>query len=527
MAKNIYRDPRETLKRSKEAWKIKDFWKGIHQECYDLALAGVSPYQGNKKAPRVMNRQFDSTAPNAVVKLVNRIVNDMTPPEDSWVNIAVGPILERKYSAAQLEQLKTELDGVSAITNMVVNQNELVSTRYMAVLDLVISGIGCMLNLEDHTDDVSPVNSQSVSQSEVAIEEDARGRIAGIYRKRMIKIRDIKFLWSDAVIPEELTDISDKTGDDPEIEVLESTYAVPGGNRRGANVPPWAYEVLYENKGDKPSVIVARPYNENPWTILRWLVLPGCPYGPGPVMLALADIRVANKIVEMILQNAALALSGMYLVRDDGVVNPDNIQITNGGFIPVQSTAGPLGASIAPLDPGRSFDVGGLILEEYQMRIKKWLFDNGLPADSGAPKSATEIINRVRELTADLGAGIGRLAGDLVDYIRRIVGILVRRGVIPFPIMLDQFTLKVQINSPLARAQQLQKVQTVIQWLETILNIGGEQALTIVAKIPEIMVWIADQMGVPSRLVNNEAERLKAQDSLAAIQAQGALPQQV
>jgi hypothetical protein len=407
---------------------------------------------------------------------------------------------------------------------MVVNQGDPVAARHTAYIDLVVAGMGCLLNLEDRYDKINPLNSQAVSQSEVAIEKDARGRNVGIYRKRKIRVKSIKTLWDDAEIPEAVKAMM-KIDSDPEIEVLEATYEQPVKRDEKSNAPPWQYEVLYTASGQDPVRMVDRGYNENPWTIFQWMTLPGCNYGPGPVLLALPDIRTSNKIVEMLLQNAALALVGMYLVRDDGVINPDTIQFTNGGMIPVASTGGSAGASMVPLETGRNFDIGQLMVDEYQTRIKKWLYDHGLPAESATPKSATEIIERVRELTQDLGAGIGRLTGDHVDYVRRVIGILVRSGVIPFDVNIDQFTLKVQINSPLARAQQLQKVQTVIQWLQMVMSIGGEQALIIVAKVPEIMVWIADQMGVPSDLINSEEGREGAEESLANVTAAGAMPE--
>lgn len=516
-------DNKDIARRSAAAWEVKDKWRSVLEECYEYALAGVNPYVSDKKAPRVMNRQFDSTTPNGVMKLANRLLSDLTPPHDDWIYIEPGPVLEASQPKSQLEALQKELDSVARIANMVANQGELVSARGAAFLDLIIAGMGVLLNLEDPENDIAVVSSQCVSQAEVAIEKDAKGRLCGVYRKRSIKVSQIKSQWPDAEIPSEITSMQGKNKD-AEIELMEATYKNES-RLRGQNIPPWQYLVLFSPSGRDPVELVRRGYNENPWTILQWIVLPGSYYGPGPVLFALPDIRVSNKIVEMMLQNAALALSGTYLVRDDGVVNPDNIQITQGAMIPVGTTGGPLGASIVPLETGRNFDLSELLKGEYQMRIKKWLFDNGLPPLDGSPRSAAEIINRVRELTQDLGAGIGRLSGDLVDYVRRIVGILVRSGVVPFDIKLDQFTLKVQINSPLARAQQLQKVETVINWLQMVLSIGGEQALQIVAKLPETLAWIGDQMGVPSELMNDENERRAAMDSTADVIAAGAAPE--
>lgn len=515
----------DLLRRAKAAWTIKDRWKNILEDCYELALASLNPYEQDKDLPRTLNRQFDSTAPNAAIKLANRLLNDLTPPYDAWVSIEPGPVLEMQMGDEDKGPLRKELGKIDKLTNAIINAGPLVTARQAAYLDLVVAGMGCILNLEDRGGLQNPINSQAVSQSEVALEKDARGQNCLVARKRKIKIRNIKTLWPDAEIPQDVMDMSDKEKD-PEITVHEITaFNKDGYKAQRSNRPLWTYKVLYEGN-DGPAEIVERGYNENPWTVFQWITLPGAPYGPGPVMLALADIRTANQIVRMILMNAALALSGIYLVRDDGVLNPDNIALTQGALIPVGATGGPSGPSMVPLETGRNFDIGQIVLDEYQTRIKKWLFDNGLPPLDSTPRSATEIINRVRELTADLGAGIGRLAGDHVDYVRRIVGILARSGVLPVQQMpIDQFILKVQINSPLARAQQIQKVETVIQWMQMVLTTGGQQALLITAKVPEIMAWIAAQMGVPAELVNTATEQERMQQQLAQITAAGAAPQ--
>lgn len=528
-------EPKQIVKRAEEAWKIKDRWKSIFQECYDLALAGLNPYVTDKKAPRPMNMQFDSTAPNAVMKLANRILMDLTPPHEDWIEVVAGPVLEMQFKKTPkvLDELREKLEGVSKITNMMINLGEMVSARHSAFIDLVITGLGVLLDLEDPSDDINPVVSQCVSQDEVAIEIDARGRRTGIFRKRKIKVGDIETLWDDAELTKELKDLKKKDRN-TEVDLIEATYYAGDKRKRGSNQPLWHYEVFYNTSGKNPDRIVERGYDENPWTIFQWLPLPGCPYGPSPVMLALADIRTANKIVEMILKNAALSLAGMYLVRDDGVVNPDNIVITNGGFIPVGSTGGTLGASIAPLETGRDFDVGQIVLKDFREQINKWLFNNNLPPLSGKVHSATEIIERVSEITRDIGGAIGRLTVDLDSYVASKIGILIRRGIIPFDLKIDQFTLKIQINSPLARAQQLKKVETVVQWLQMVQSIGGEQLLILSAKLPEISAWIAQAMGVPSELVNDEEETAEAENNMGAViagsmpggQAQGALPQQ-
>jgi hypothetical protein len=493
--------PSVVKKRSDTAWRVRDMWRALLEEAYELAFSGINPYAPDKKAPRGMNKQFDSTAVSSTIRTVNRIVTEFTPPDQDWVSVEPGPLLEIEMEdddEETLNTLKKKLSKVSRLGNVVINSGSAVDARSSAFLDCYVAGMGAVLGLEDPTDDVEPIIDQAVSQAEIAIEEDAKGRISGVFRKRKIKVREILSVWSDAKIPQEISDM-EKGDKDPEIDVLEATY-------RGDAKVRWRYEIFYCAKNSEkkePVRIVEREYDVNPWSIFRWMKLPGIAYGPGPVLLALADIRTVNKVMEMLLKNAALAMAGMYLVRDDGVINPNNIIISQGGMIPVQSTGGTMGASMVPLGTNREFNLGQIMLENLQMTIKKQLFDTSLPPDRGAPSSATEIIQRVRELSQDMGISIGRLDADIVQYVRRRLEILGKRGMIP-NFKFDQFTLKVKINSPLARASQMAAVEKVIQFYEIVSTLAGPQAAAIALKLEKLIIWIAERMGVPSELVRSE-----------------------
>lgn len=513
----------DVLKDAAAEWQVKDHWACLYREAYELVMPGINPYAADRKKPQPADKQFDSTATKSAVRLANRLLNELTPPDQNWIDVKTGPALDLQLREQQKAQINQQLTGVSTVANMVVNQGDMVDARGIMFLDLVISGTGVLLDLEDMSNEINPMISTAVPQAEVAVRVDARGKDVGFFRKRMMKIRDIEGNWSDVKLTDGLKKmLKDKQGD-KEIEIHEVTYRNPHFDKRGNNDPEWYYEVICitgdgKKGGDR---IVERAYHVCPWSVFRWVRLPGVAYGPGPVLLSLADIRTANKIVEMILKNAALALAGMWLVKDDGVLNPENIMLQNGLMIPC---ADPNNA-MKPLETGRNFEIGQLVLEQFQERIRAGLYDDSLREKRGNPRSAQEIIQLVRDLTQDIGSAIGRLTSDTVAYGRKVVDILVRQGFIPFKVKIDQFTLKMQINSPLANAAQLREVENVIQWLQTVISLGGEQLAMVVAKLPEIMIWIADRLGVPMMLTNNEQERKKIQQDMAQIastQMQGA-----
>ena len=97
-------------------------------------------------------------------------------------------------------------------------------------------------------------------------------------------------------------------------------------------------------------------------------------YGRSPVMTALPDIKTANKVVELILKNASIAVTGIWLADDDGVLNPANIKLVPGSIIPKAVGS----AGLTPLQaPGR-FDVSQLVLDDLRARIRHTLLADRL-----------------------------------------------------------------------------------------------------------------------------------------------------
>lgn len=487
-------------------------WEPILRECYEMASPWNNPYDGDqardKDSPLPMNNLFDSTMLTSNFRATNRLFLDLVPPDQNWIDIKPGPVLEMRYGKGDIEQLNQELDKIKKILAMPFKSESFGNSMWQVINDSRTAGLGVMLSLDKTEDDLNPVSFECVSQAEVTIERDTDGEEKGIYRTRKIRAKEIKSKWSDAKISTSLTDkIAADKNKNPEVKLSEATFYHEG---------KWIYRVYYRANKSDPEILVDRSYNTNPWTLFPWSIIPGCEYGPGPVMMMLPDGRTANKVMEFLLTNAALALAGMFMVRDDGVVNPDNIQIVAGGFIPVASTGGNLGASIVPLSTNRNFDLGQVILNDLRNSIKKGLQDNGLPDPAGPVRSPTEIIERMRELTQDNGGAAIRLNAGLAKLVRRVADIMGSRGFIP-KLSIDNFALKIQINSPLARTQQFQEVETLVKWIEMCKMIGGDQLTMLVAKLEQILVWIADQIGVPSQLINNEKERTVMKEQQAKV----------
>lgn len=508
----------ESCWRADEAHGRRDKWRSILQEAYELACPFRNPYaaENNKGGPVPMNNLFSSTAVASTFRTANRLLTDLVPPDQMWAELKLGPVLSGRLSKSQQEAMTKVLYDIQLILSMIFKGEKFITAIWEAFLDMLVSGLGAMLVLENTNDDVEPVTFITASQAEISVEDGPDGSTIGIYRRPKVKTRNIRRLWPDANLPKELKDLlkDTKTANKPQ-QLLEATEFDANGKK-------WIYRVLWRKKGDDPHILVEKEYSTCPWILFHWSKIPGCEYGPGPVLLSLSDIRTENKVMEMIMKNAALALAGMYLMQDDDVVNPDNIQITPGGIITVKSTGGSMGASLAPLQVGRDFDLGQFILGDMRTGIRQSLSDQNLPPADGTRRSATEIIERMRILTRDFGGAVGRLTSALVAIVRRVADVMAAQGKIP-EIKIDNFALRCQVNSPLVQSQQLQQLEKVVRWIEICNAIGGPQMTQIVAKLEEIMIWIADQIGVPAILIRDEAEREQERNRMTQAAAMGGM----
>jgi hypothetical protein len=382
-------------------------------------------------------------------------------------------------------------------------------------LDMCI-GTGALLVLENKDEDV-PFKFIPVPISEIALEEGPDAQIGAIFRKYKKPARVIPQMWPDGKkIPELEKIIIDDGG--KEITVHELTY-------READEKKWTYKILIEKiaGNSEPVTFVERKYSTNPWIIARWLKVAGETFGRGPVINALPDAKTLNAAKKMELQSASLAISGVWLARNNGVLNGNAIRIRPGAVIPVQSTGGSMGADLVPLQIGGDLNFSQVISEQLRQAIKDAMFDRSIP-DQGAVRSATEWIVRQQELQEAIGAPFGRMHQELIiPLYNRVLDILYKKGFIE-KIKVNGGSVKVQITGALAQAQNLKEVETITNWAQTTIALAGPEVFQATAKVEELVNKLGNLMGVDANLIRSEQERAQiAQMAMQAMQQQGGM----
>ena len=457
-------EPREIMKRAEKAEARKDQWRTIYEECYEFALPQRNLYSGyyEGKTPgqNKMARVFDATAVNSTQRFANRIQSALFPPYRNWCRLQAGNDVpeERKDEIGQALDIYTEkMFDVIRQTNFDLAMSEF-------LLDLCV---GTAVMLVQPGDDDGPVRFTAVPQYLVSLEEGPYGVVDNVYRKMRLRVDVIQRQWPDAKLPEDLAQkVQDKP--DEEIELIEATVW-------SEKMQTYCYHLVYSKDKKHAGAVdlVYRTMTVSPWIVARYMKVAGEVYGRGPLVSALPDIKTLNKVKELVLKNASIAVAGVYTAADDGVLNPQNITIAPGAIIPVARNGGPQGESIKPLRSAADFNVGQLVINDLIMGIKKMLLDDTLPLDTQSARSATEIVERMKELSQNMGAAYGRLITEcMMPLVNRILFVMDEQNLIDMPLKADGKVVRVIPVSPLAQAQNMDDLQNVLQFAQIAQSAG-------------------------------------------------------
>lgn len=464
-------------------------WEPLWRECYDYALPHHAAFDAGA-GPRRGDRLYDATAADAVDQLAAALLAQLTPPWSRWSGLVPGPELEADLAA----RLAPLLLSASETLHAQIDRSNFAVEAHQAFLDVATGGTGCLLVEEAPPGAASALRFTAVPLADLVLEEGEEGRLDHLYRRQRLTLAELA-----ARVPPDRLPLSVKRegATDParRFPLVESVMA------EGA---VWRWRLVLAE--EEPALLADGRFTDMPFIAFRWLKAPGETYGRSPVMKALPDIKTANKVVELVLKNASIAVTGIWQADDDGVLNPGAIRLVPGTIIPKAVGS----AGLTPLaSPGR-FDVSQLVLDDLRARIRHALLADRLAPVGGSRMTATEVLERSAEVARLLGATFGRLQSELlVPLVRRCLSILRRRGLIP-DIAADGRQVQVRILSPLARAQAQRDAETTLRWLESVSALGPD-ALSVV-DLPACARFLADAAGVPPGLIRAPVSGMEGAD---------------
>jgi len=505
------------IRRYVKAHRRRDKWLPRWQDCYDLALPNRAGfYQPNVGESR-SDLIFDSTAVHSTQNFASRVKSYTTPNFAHWSQLRAGSEIPKD----QHNEVNLVLDEVNEhIFDTIQNGSNFDQEDHEANIDLAV-GTGALLCEEGDLDNL--ISFRAVPLPELILDGGPFSAIDHVYWPRKIKVSEIPQIYPRADLSKEIED-DIKSTPDREITVISCTLR---DRARTTKDEAYDYRVI---SLEHQHILVRDRFEgagSSPWIIFRWSTSSSEVYGRGPLLNALADIKVANLVVELILENAETSIVGMWQYDDDTIINPHTVQMVSGTMIPV--SAG--GAGIRPLTPGGSFDVAQIILEDLQNKIRLSLFDQPLGGLEQPVRSATEISERMAEFSRQTGSPFGRIQTEKTQPImKRVAYILKKGGRISLP-AINGREVRAHPVSPLGRAQEQQDIMNVDRWLEQLNMRFGPQMANLMAEQEEIGKFLAEKWGVPEKLVRTDASRQELTQQMAGMAeqavAEGVPPDQI
>lgn len=475
----------QIIRQYKRAVDLRSKWEPLWQECYAYALPQRDSTSIASRSGQVRTVSlFDGTAPDGVDQLASSLLGELTPPWGQWFSLSPGT----EASADVANSAEKSLATISDTIRGHFERSNFAVEMHQCFLDLVTAGTACLLFEEAPIGASSAFRFTAVPLTQVAFGEGPGGSLDTTYRRSELSREEFRHRFPDQP---QSADTRPDPLEDKKYTVIEAV--TPDGNA-------YSYAAVLDSdtaNGTSGMLLSGGSFARSPFINFRWLKAPGEIYGRSPVMKSLPDIKTANKVVELILKNASIAVTGIWQAEDDGVLNPATIQLIPGTIIP--KAVGSQG--LTPLRPAGDFDMSQLVLADLRTRIRSALLVENLGQVNTPGMTATEVLERSAEISRLLGATYGRLQSELlVPLMHRALSILSRRGDIP-AFDLDGRAVTMTWRSPLAKTHTRHEAQEAIRWIETVQAMGPE-AMSQIDPVATVH-WLANAFDIPGNLLRS------------------------
>lgn len=492
------------IRRRTRASRLKAMWNDTFDQCYRYALPQrEGMFESVTGRPRT-DDIFDETAVVGLQEFANRIQAGLTPAWQRFAQLEPGATVPPD----QADEVKGALDTVNDVVFQYIHGSNFSSQMHEAVLDL---GVGTGALRFDYGDASTPFRFTAIPLSKLEIDTGPFDTVDGIFWQRCLLPSQLLKAYPGSVLTTEQLEVIKAGGMEQPLHFIEAVWRDWDEGKE-----TWKMVVYSDTPRHVYREKTETGFGSNPFLVFRWSVASGEVWGRGPLMTALPAIKTANAVVEMVLQNAQLAIAGMYNVEDDGVVNIDTLVIEPG--LLVGHAAGSKG--MQPIAPAGNFDVSELVLGEMRTNIKRALYNEMLRDPEKTPPSATQVSYNYSDLAQRIGAALGRLQNELADpLVRRALRILRDKGYIKLP-SLGPDMVRVRVVSPLVMNQNGQDVQQFTSFAQIIAGIFGPQMVNLLLKQEVSATWLADKMGIDNNIVRTKAELTQAVQQMAQMAQQ-------
>jgi len=496
------------IQKYQKAKAFRENWVPLFEECYEYTLPQRESFYYEEAGQRRDEKIFDETAVVGVQEFASRLQSGLVPNFARWADLTSGS----EVPPEQRDEIDNELDEVTNYVFEVLQNSNFSQEVHESFMDLAVgTGVLCV----EEGDAVNPVIFSAIPLPHVVLDTGPDDRIDHVYRERKnVEFDHLSLMYPNSKFDQKVQSMMGQERKTTVLEVVCRDYSKKNEESY------YHYAICLTTN----TLLYSKEMSgvgSNPFICFRWAKCAGEVYGRGPIISALSAIKTTNLTIEMILENAQMAISGIYQMEDDGVINPDTINLVPGSIIP--KAMGSRG--LEPIQAAGRFDVAQLILSEQRLNIKRALFNDMLGDPDKTPATATEVAERMADLSRRMGAAFGRLQAELIQpVLQRVIYILKKQGRIEVPTVNGR-EVKIRSISPLAQAQANQDISSVARFLELVGGVFGPEMLQVLIDSEKTAVHLAKKFGVPESLIRDENQRKQiAALAQQMAQQQGIMP---
>lgn len=483
----------------------------VWRDCFDYSypIRGSGFNGESLSAQEALNRKarlVDGTLTDAARILSSSIMGGMTPANSLWFGMDVGN---------ESDEERRWLDQSADILWQNIHAANFDAAAFEGLIDVVCAGWFALYIDSDRerggfTFDLWPIASVYCTTSV------AGGKVDTVYREYKLTAEQAVKEFGEANVSDETRKLAQ---DKPQEKVdfvhaiyPRSTHMV--GAKLAKNMAIASCKIEVKAK----KLVSESGYHEMPVVVPRWMLIPDSVYAVGPVMDALPDAKTLNELCRMDLAAGDLAIAGMWIAEDDGVLNPRTVKVGPRKIIVANSVD-----SMKPLMSGSNFQYAETKIARLQGSIRKTLMADQLQAQDGPAMTATEVHVRVALIRQLLGPVYGRLQAEyLQPLIERCFGIAYRAGVLgQAPESLAGREFAVRYLSPLARSQKLEQVTAIDTFVAGAIAVAAQtQDTSILDNIDmdAAMRFKGEALSVPGEILRTTAARDQVRQQRAEAQ---------
>ena len=490
------------------------------QQTWDWIEKLVMPYRGKffhdqRQEHSIEWRHrfiYDSTAPMAAQNLASALHAALTNPADQWFELAFRDswVYELPGAAPWVEECTKRTFEALNDSNFGLETNEVYQ-------DLV--GFGTSIITEEVIDEGGGqwrgLDFTAVPLKEAYFDEDHKGRVHRFYRLWQMTPSMMVTKWGFDNVPIKVQEAYNN-GNTDRIDVIYCIWQrhtrrpAPGQKMKPTKRPYGAKYVLRHGKCDWPDGRDSRMlgeehgYYEMPAFAPRFRKTSLSKWGHSPSQIALADILTVNQLMEYLLKSTEKVIDPTILAEERAILS--DLSLEPGALNTVRKVDG-----FKTFESDARVDVGFQMLEYLRNSIKSYFYIDQLELKESPAMTATEVNIRYELMQRLLGPTMARLQSDYLDpCVKRTFNILFRAGQMPdIPPAVAQSgtSLDIQYRGPLSRSMTLDEAASVERWTTHLAQLGQVAPdILDAAKWSEVGAGSGRLMGVPSRMINTQAE---------------------